>query len=585
MWLIDTKSLKLEFVDNPEDREYAILSHTWGSGEVSFQEMANLDIARTKVGFSKIEQTCKLAHDRGLSYAWVDTCCIDKTSSAELTEAINSMFRWYKESNVCFVYLSDLPAFSDGSSRPEDYGSISWVGFAALGEHLPQCRWFTRGWTLQELIASKNVEFYDERWRLRGNKMFMRMQISSVTGIQQEVLDNSDLISTVPVARRMSWAAKRQTTRVEDLSYCLFGIFDVHLPLIYGEGMKAFFRLQEAIALENNDLSLFAWSSKPEEDPGFRGIFALHPSEFQSCSMLQRATNPTDPTPVFSFTNKGFHITTRLRQCDGEYLMDLQCFGRASFQWSTVFIRLLKTADGFVRHESNKLDTPVDFGLTEELSVYIPRRITPAASQQLKRRLSHTFTASFEDSAGLFLECTFNGKPEHLWDSSTNSFITGDQTFRGVLEITIEGMADFLPGGLGPPSMLCKFWWKGSAVLGLELNPEMFGILDNEAWLVPWAAIYDRKDKVINDFILAEKENGTPYALEQLENLLPREAGEFPVYLDLTPKWSETTPPNVFHREKWIKENNFLLHVSTKATGEGNEKHLLVLEIRKKPEG
>ena len=89
--------------------------------------------------------------------------------------------------------------------------------------------------------------------------------------------------------------------------------------------MKAFLRLQEAIAFENNDLSLFAWMSKPDEDPGLRGIFALHPSEFESCSILQRAPDSTNPSPVFSFTNKDLHITTRLRKCDGDYLMDLQC--------------------------------------------------------------------------------------------------------------------------------------------------------------------------------------------------------------------------------------------------------------------
>ena len=186
MWLIHTESLKLEFVDNPEDREYAILSHTWRSGEVSFQEMANLDIARTKPGFSKIERTCKLAQDRGLSYAWVDTCCIDKTSSAELTEAINSMFRWYKESTVCFVYLSDLPTVSDWLLLDR---RMMWENSSPLGEHLPKCRWFTRGWTLQELIASKNVEFYDEGWHIRGNELSMRRQLWLVTGIEEGVLE------------------------------------------------------------------------------------------------------------------------------------------------------------------------------------------------------------------------------------------------------------------------------------------------------------------------------------------------------------------------------------------------------------
>ena len=124
MWLIDTETLKLEFVDNPEDREYAILSHTWGSSEVSFQEMTNLSLAGTKPSFRKILKTCELARGRGLRYAWIDTCCIDKSSSAELTEAINSMFRWYKESAVCFVYLSDLPPLSDKLLKDDGEGDF-----------------------------------------------------------------------------------------------------------------------------------------------------------------------------------------------------------------------------------------------------------------------------------------------------------------------------------------------------------------------------------------------------------------------------------------------------------------------------
>ena len=449
MWLIETESLKLEFFDNPEDLKYAILSHTWGSGEVSFQEMANLDIARTKPGFSKIERTCKLARDRGLRHAWVDTCCIDKSSSAELTEAINSMFRWYKASAVCFVYLSDLPPVS------------RWPGeryFPKIEAKLlfSKCRWFTRGWTLQELIASKDVEFYDQGWHLKGDKVSLGLQISTITGIDKVILENSDLISTIPVARRMSWASKRQTTRVEDLSYCLFGIFDVHLPLIYGEGMKAFLRLQEAIALENNDLSLFAWTSKPDEDPGLRGIFALHPSEFQSCGALKRVTNPAISTPAFSFTNKGFHITTRLREGIEDYLMDLQCIRDSLYCGPSnghIFIRILKTADGFVRQESDQLKVfrPPDSGLlTEEISVYIPRRITPIESQQLKGRLFRNFGAKVINMSGFTLHCNFKGRPDHLWDNNASSFITDDQAnFMGILAITLEEASN--PGEPAPP--------------------------------------------------------------------------------------------------------------------------------------
>jgi hypothetical protein len=506
----------------------------------------------------------------------MDTCCIDKSSSAELTEAINSMFRWYKESTICFAYLSDLPAVSPWL---DDVGEFLLVGEVALGEYLPRCRWFTRGWTLQELIASKNVEFYDEEWYIRGDKVSLRRQIWLVTGIEEPVLDNSDRISTVPVARRMSWAAKRQTTRVEDLSYCLFGIFDVHLPLIYGEGMKAFLRLQEAIGLENNDLSLFSWRSKLGEDPGLRGIFALHPSEFESCGKLQRAANSTNPSPVFWFTNKGFHITTRLRKSDGEYLMDLQCsHGRARGGPSRdrIFIRLLKTADGFVRHESNKVDNPTDSGLTPEVSVYIPRKVTPAESQKLKLERSRTFKAMFENNSDLLLNCNFIGRPDHLWDQSTNCFITGGHgTFRAVLDITIEGTAEFKAAGLAP----AELWWEGLVLLGLEFE------FSNEARLISWAVIHDKKEEVINNIIQREKESGTAYALEHIREPLSR---KFPVDLEFQVKWEgllwelkDSKKAEILQWLRWVEENHFRLHMSTKSTEEDDDKHVLVLAIRR----
>jgi hypothetical protein len=242
--------------------------------------------------------------------------------------------------------------------------------------------------------------------------------------------------------------------------------------------------------------------------------------------------------------------------------------------WSTVFIRLLKTADGFVRHKSNKFDTPVHFGLTKEISVYIPRRITPAESQQLKLRRSHTFAASFDNESGLPLVCNFNGRPDHLWDQSLNSFITsGHGGFRGVLEISIEGTADFKATGI-PPS---KLRWKGSAVLG-----EYIPALGRDPLLVPWIAIYHENDEVINNLIEVERQYGTPYALEHARDLKAL-SSESSVCLELKPEWELASERAVYHKNKWIKENNFWLHLSIKRTGRRDEKHLLVLEIQRKP--
>ncbi|KAF4913566.1 Vegetative incompatibility protein HET-E-1 [Colletotrichum viniferum] len=161
MWLLDTQILKLQEIVDPSTVNYAILSHTWEHDEVSFQDISDLDTARKKAGFSKISKTCELARQRSIPYAWVDTCCIDKSSSAELSEAINSMFQWYKLSAVCFVYLSDFTF---------DVPFSSFTTYTVEEKALNSSRWFTRGWTLQELIAPSSVTFYNTRWKALATK-------------------------------------------------------------------------------------------------------------------------------------------------------------------------------------------------------------------------------------------------------------------------------------------------------------------------------------------------------------------------------------------------------------------------------
>lgn len=186
---------------------YAILSHTWGEEEVSFQDMANEPFYRSKKGYAKIFMTCQLAKADGFQYAWIDTCCIDKTSSAELSEAINSMYQWYAKARKCYVYLADL------KSGP------TWR------DHLADCRWFTRGWTLQELIAPENVYFFDQEWNMIFHKREGIDVLTRITGIDKGVLQDPRSMLSISVAQRMSWASRRVTTRVEDEAYCLLGMY------------------------------------------------------------------------------------------------------------------------------------------------------------------------------------------------------------------------------------------------------------------------------------------------------------------------------------------------------------------------
>ncbi|KAK1751394.1 heterokaryon incompatibility protein-domain-containing protein [Echria macrotheca] len=327
MWLINTTTLELEdFISADTAPAYAILSHTWGSEEVTFTEYKgwpeSLEKKKTfqgKKGFAKIEKTCSLARESGIRYAWVDTCCIDKSSSAELSEAINSMFQWYQRARICYAWIEDW--------KPGD----AWDNLGRLGDEVgsgqgsqrPVPRWFTRGWTLQELIAPQDVVFYDQGWRARGSKLSSAVatQLSRITRISEEVITGEQQAASQSTAIRMSWAAHRHTTRVEDMAYCLFGIFDVNMPLLYGEGDKAFLRLQEEILRSSTDLSILAWDTRDaDRRPGLRrarefdmGPLAPHPRHFArswDCRTKLSMLAGTEVDEVLVTNKGGLRITT-----------------------------------------------------------------------------------------------------------------------------------------------------------------------------------------------------------------------------------------------------------------------------------
>jgi hypothetical protein len=268
MRLLHTTNYKLEEFGAHEIPLYAILSHTWGENEITFQDIESADVKKEE-RCEKIRNTCTVAADHGFDYVWIDTCCIDKTSSAELSEAINSMYRWYQESAVCYAYLADV------LSKADDHQSM------ARSSEFSKSKWFTRGWTLQELIAPFIVIFFDQKWQEIGTKSSLRQPISEITGIPDSILLGDDL-ECASVAQRMSWASERETTRVEDRAYCLIGIFSVNMPLLYGEGERAFIRLQEEIIKVSDDHSLFAW----ESDDSSGSLLATSPAAFSNSSKI-----------------------------------------------------------------------------------------------------------------------------------------------------------------------------------------------------------------------------------------------------------------------------------------------------------
>jgi hypothetical protein len=226
-----------EFLEN-DIPKYAILSHRWEAEEVTFADLMN-STGKNKAGYGKIEFCGEQARRDGLEYFWVDTCCIDKSSSAELSEAINSMFCWYQKSARCYVYLSDVSIRKRKAS--DTSAECTWESAFRAS------KWFIRGWTLQELLAPRSVEFFSRERNGLGNKRTLEQQIHEITGIPATALREYPL-SQFDVDERFSWAKSRQTTRGEDKAYSLFGIFDVQMPLLYGEGeAKAFQRLREEV--------------------------------------------------------------------------------------------------------------------------------------------------------------------------------------------------------------------------------------------------------------------------------------------------------------------------------------------------
>ena len=269
---------------NDETTTYAILSHRWiekegEDQEVSYEDMANLpkvdeeerDEIRQRPGYQKIIDSCEKAKKDGYELLWIDTCCIDKRSSAELSEAINSMYRWYANSKVCYAHLHDVSEPSFPTERNQDKYSINgWP------------EWFSRGWTLQELIAPSVVRFFSKDWLDLGDKKLLASSLSVITRVPQRILENGLPTERPCVAQIMSWAANRKTTRDEDRAYSLLGLLDVNMPMLYGEGKRAFQRLQLEIIRTSNDQSIFAWDPEGKA-PRIGSILADDPSFFQDC--------------------------------------------------------------------------------------------------------------------------------------------------------------------------------------------------------------------------------------------------------------------------------------------------------------
>ncbi|KAK1580676.1 LOW QUALITY PROTEIN: uncharacterized protein LY79DRAFT_651327 [Colletotrichum navitas] len=432
MWLIDTQTLKLvEVQGDPQRHSYAILSHTWGGDEVTFQSFKTMSTASdgikspdgTKGGLKKIRDAAGLARSHGYGYIWADTCCIDKTSSAELSESINSMYRWYQKAAVCYAYLSDVVDAEDPFLENSSFR---------------RSRWFTRGWTLQELIAPKTVEFYACNWSYIGRKSSessLCELVAKITGIHLQVLVGTTSLADVSVANKMRWAAQRQTTRPEDIAYCMIGLFNVNMPLLYGEGERSFIRLQEEILKEIDDQSLFLWGLSPDETTNSDDLFGLFAKSPKSFSQVEFGhVRPLPPSESHesspaSVTNQGLRTNMLLipvRPETDEYYAVLDCLVLDSASYGTdlsprIILRRL-WSDQFARVNSKEgsvillsQEQPDEAGGSYE-SIYVRQKPFYALPEIRVRSKYPTTVGSKDDGRVPFF---INGAcPPERWDAT-----------------------------------------------------------------------------------------------------------------------------------------------------------------------
>ncbi|KAI1088895.1 HET-domain-containing protein [Rostrohypoxylon terebratum] len=375
MRLLNAQTKELRRFEEDKREPYAILSHTWGSEEITLQELVLITEHENespphpstfKTGYRKIQGCCDRAKENGLEWVWVDTCCIDKTDNVELSEAINSMYRWYKESRVCYVYLEDV--------------SSDDIDPSANNSPFRNSRWFTRGWTLQELIAPNNVEFFSNSWSLLSSRSEAKTVLEEITGIPISLLSECG-VRYFSIAQHMCWAAKRETTRKEDMAYCLLGIFDINMPLLYGEGDKSFQRLQYEIIRQSTDQTIFAWGlgnsrENIEVDDGNKtiSILAESPSEFIGCEDLVPCGHASK---AFQITPHGIRVKVQLT-FDQNAILD--CYHLRDIQ-SPVYIPLDIDGESLAMNVLNPKHAGVLVARTKRrptvlISKYLPSRRT-----------------------------------------------------------------------------------------------------------------------------------------------------------------------------------------------------------------
>lgn len=343
----------LEIVDFPPHKipPYAILSHTWKGDEVTLDDFP-YDPAKERPAWGNVRDACERTRKDGLEYIWIDSCCVNKTSPLEVNESINSMFAWYEEAAVCYAYLADVPICDPSVFE--------------------RSRWFTCGWTLQELIAPAEILFFSQDWTEIGRKSMLYGRLSEIARIDKDILMHRKSIENASVAQRMSWAAYRQTNRPEDIAYCLVNIFSVKMQVMYGERAEgAFLRLQEHIMKQSYDHSIFAWVDRDASIDSFHGMLATSPSKFADChDILPCLDWPARP---YSVTNIGLRIDLPIiEHRPGEFIATLGCvrLQHTGISYIGIFLkRVSQDRRRYARIKLNRLDEVSERGTMQTIYV------------------------------------------------------------------------------------------------------------------------------------------------------------------------------------------------------------------------
>ncbi|KAF5546691.1 vegetative incompatibility het-e-1 [Fusarium napiforme] len=394
MRLINSRTLRLEESYGAATfKKYAILSHTWGADgdEVTFQDWQDPRVAATKLGYHKVIKACAMAQKHDLDYIWIDSCCIDKSSSAELSEAINSMYVWYRDAEICYAYLADVSP-SEGK-----------LGYQP--EELRNSRWFTRGWTLQELLAPRKLWFYSCDWTKLGTKKSLANEVSAITGIDIPHLTMERPISSASIAKRMCWLSRRTTKRIEDLGYCMLGVFDINMPLLYGEGGKAFTRLQEELIRVSNDQTLFCWTWIDSVIPtGWTSILAPCPAVFEFSAKYVECPSLEGEVCSYTATNAGLNIKLPILQAWSFDLGGLNARLESQGSWRSCAIPLADSSSNGILERVPFPPEPISLPRSwrgSKKQIYIRSRATLGLNPELinpyRTPTESHFLITFED--------------------------------------------------------------------------------------------------------------------------------------------------------------------------------------------